>query len=96
MNYLTKKEARDKIVDEITDYILSKAPDRLRELYTKSLNGLGKTVYGFLKYLHRFIKEETGKLEENPLRGDAEHAFHSLFSIIKYLVELSTQWELSQ
>lgn len=92
MNYLTKREARDKLTEEIVDYIISKIPEQQKSLYADVLSRIGKTIYGLLQHLHKFIKEDTGKLIANPLRGDAEYAFFTLFSIIKYLAELSTRW----
>ena len=92
MNYLTKREARDKLAEEIVDYIISKIPEQQKSLYADVLSRMGKTIYGLLQHLHKFIKEDTGKLIANPLRGDTEYAFYTLFSIIKYLAELSTQW----
>ena len=77
---------------KIENYILSRTPDQQKGLYVDILSGVGKTIYGLLRHLHKFMKEDTGKLIANPLRGDTEYAFYTLFSIIKYLAELSTQW----
>ena len=91
MNYLTTREARNELVEEIRSYILSKVPEGQKSVYEEALKCLGTTVYGVLQHLHKFIKEDTGKLYENPLRADAEYAFYTLFSIVKYLTELSVE-----
>ncbi len=91
MNYLTTREARNELVEEIRSYILSKVPEGQKSVYEKVLKCLGTTLYGVLQHLHKFIKEDTEKLYENPLRADAEYAFYSLFSIVKYLTELAVE-----
>ena len=94
MNYLTNWDPASRkrvLIEEIREYILSKVPKNQKSLYENVLNSLNETLYGLLQHLHKFIKEDTGKLMENPLRADAEYAFYTLFSVVKYLTELSLE-----
>ncbi|MHA1595505.1 MAG: hypothetical protein ACTSXX_12335 [Candidatus Baldrarchaeia archaeon] len=45
MNYLAKRESREKLAKEIENYILSKIPETQRSLYEVVLDSLGKTLY---------------------------------------------------
>jgi len=100
MNHLTKvveieeegKKRRKRVFsDEITDYILGRVPEYEKSLYEDVIKSIDQTLEGLLQHLHKFIKEDTGKLLRNPLRADAEYAFYTLFSIVKYLTELSLE-----
>jgi|GEM_PF-2786332 hypothetical protein len=91
MNYLTKRENRENLREDIIDYIISRAPESQRDLYEDVLKALGKTIHSLLQHLHKFVKEDTGKLMENPLRSDAEYAFYTLSTVLKYISELSTE-----
>jgi len=100
MNYLTKVveveeegEKRKKRVfsNEIANYILSIVPECQKSLYEEVIKSVDQTLEGLLQHLHKFIKEDTGKLLKNPLRADAEYAFYTLFSIVKYFTELSVE-----
>jgi len=90
LNYLTAPEERSKIHEEIENFILSRVLENKREFYRDALIRVGRTLHGLLQYLHKFIKEDTGRLREAPLRADAEYAFYTLFSIVKYLVEVES------
>jgi len=68
MNYLTRGEAGDKLAEEIENCILSRIPDQQKGLYVDILSGVGKTIYGLLRHLHKFLKEDTGKLIANPFK----------------------------
>ena len=48
MNYLSKREARDKLVEEITEYVLDRVPEAQKSLYKSVLDSLGKTLHGLL------------------------------------------------
>jgi len=100
MSYLTKvieveeegKKRKKRVFgDEIANYMLSRVPEYEKSLYKEVIKSVDQTLEGLLQHLHKFIKEDTGKLLKNPLRVDAEYAFYTLFSIVKYLTELSTE-----
>ena len=73
--------------DEIADYILSRVPEYEKNLYEEVIKSVDQTLEGLLQHLHKFIKEDAGKLLKNPLRADAEYAFYTLFSITELSVE---------
>jgi hypothetical protein len=99
MNHLTKEvkekeEGRKKRVlrEEICDYVLKTVSDRSRSIYEEILKGIENTLSSNLAHIHKFIKEDTGKLINAPLREDVEYVYFILLSILRYLSQLILTW----
>jgi hypothetical protein len=97
MNYLTElvgKEGKKKRVlrETIREYIISKVPSDYRSIYESILDGIENAVISNLNHIHRFIKEETGKMIAMPSREEAEYVYFLLLSILRYLSQLTITW----
>jgi hypothetical protein len=100
MNHLTKEEVEEKekgrkkrfLKEEIRDYVLKTVPDSSKNIYEEILKGIENTLLSNLAHIHKFIKEETGKLIIAPLREDVEYVYFILLSTLRYLSQLILTW----
>jgi hypothetical protein len=97
MNYLTEpveKEGKKERVlkKEIREYTLCSIPDNYKAIYEKILKGIESTLTSNLDHVHKFIKEETGKLIAMPSREEAEYVYFMLLSTLRYISQLVITW----
>jgi predicted Zn-ribbon and HTH transcriptional regulator len=93
MNYLTEKKEDKRVLREaIREYITSNVPSNYKSIYEGILNGIENTLVSNLEHIHKFIKEETGKLIRMPSREEAEYVYFTLVSILRYISQLTITW----
>jgi hypothetical protein len=85
MNHLTKEvEEKEKgrkkrvLREEIRDYVLKTVSDSSKNIYEEILKGIENTLLSNLAHIHKFIKEDTDKLINAPLREDAEYDLQTI------------------
>jgi len=94
MNYLTEKKNGERVLKgAIREYITSNVPSNYKDIYEEILNGIENTLVSNLKHVHKFIKEETGKVIFMPSREDAEYVYFMLASILRYISQLTITWQ---
>jgi len=97
MNYLTKKiEVEGKKIrilrPELRKFIIAKVSKDYSEIYEKILDAIQETLNRNLDHIHKFVKEDVGKLIRMPLREDVEYVYLMLTAIIRYLSQLILTW----
>lgn len=93
MNYLTKKvDNRRVLKEELREQVMENIPSDLRSIYEKILEGIENTLVSNLDHVHKFIKEDTGKLIAMPSREEAEYVYLTLIAILRYLSQLTITW----
>jgi hypothetical protein len=97
MNYLTEpvKEGGNKkraLKEEISNYVLNTIPSSYKSIYEVVLKGIEDTLLSNLDHIHKFVKEDTGKLIAMPSREEAEYVYLMLVSILRYLSQLILTW----
>ncbi|MCC6018965.1 MAG: hypothetical protein LM601_08035 [Candidatus Verstraetearchaeota archaeon] len=98
MNYLTeltkKEEGKGRILKgEVREYILSRIPSDCKSIYEEILDGIENALISNLACIHKFIKEDTGKLVAMPSREEAEYIYLMLISILRYISQLTITWK---
>jgi hypothetical protein len=96
MNYLLKdkdESGKRVLTKELRENILSRIPDKFKEDYKGILNGLSETLRVNLEeHIHKFVKEDTGKLLNIPSREEAEYVYMMLILILRYISQLMLTW----
>jgi hypothetical protein len=94
MNYLTEseKEKGRVLKEELEESIISSVPSDLKGVYEKILKGIENALLSNLEHIHKFIKEDTGKLIAMPSREEAEYVYLMLIAILRYLSQLIIRW----
>jgi len=94
MNYLTEseKEKGRVLKEELEESIISSVPSDLKGVYEKILKGIENALLSNLEHIHKFIKEDTGKLIAMPSREEAEYVYLMLLVILRYLSQLIIRW----
>jgi hypothetical protein len=98
MNYLTEiteseGEKKRILKRELRERVISGIPDNLKDIYKKILEGIEATLISNLEHIHKFIKEETGKMIVMPSREEAEYVYIMLISILRYISQLTITWD---
>jgi hypothetical protein len=97
MNYLTEpvKEGGNKkrvLKEEISNYVLNTIPSSYKSIYEGVFKGIEDTLLSNLDHIHKFVKEDTGKLIAMPSREEAEYVYLMLVSILRYISQLILTW----
>jgi hypothetical protein len=97
MNYLTEpvKEGGNKkraLKEEISNYVLNTIPSSYKSIYEGVLKGIEDTLLSNLDHIHKFVKEDTGKLIAMPSREEAEYVYLMLVAILRYISQLVLTW----
>jgi hypothetical protein len=99
MNYLLtkiiEKEGEKKRVlnEELRKNIIAIIPSEFKGIYEKILDGIENTLASNLEHIHKFIKEESGKLAIIPSREEAEYIYVMLILILRYISQLMIIWK---
>jgi hypothetical protein len=100
MNYLLKdkdESGKRVLTKELRENILNRIPNKFKEDYKDILNGLSETLRVNLeKHIHKFVKEDTGKLLNIPSKEEAEYVYMMLILILRYISQLTLTWENCQ
>jgi hypothetical protein len=93
MNYLTQPvEGKRLLRDDLRKSIMEKAPEHLKQIYEKILDSFEKTLANNLDHIHKFVKEDTGRLDRMPLREDVEYVYLMLIATVRYFSQFMLTW----
>jgi hypothetical protein len=93
MNNLTQRGEKGRMLkEELKESVLNAVPSEVKEVYEKILDGIEDVLVSNLNHIHKFIKEESGKVIRMPSREEAEYVYLMLVAVLRYISQLVITW----